>query len=143
LFGAAGRLWKPLPILALLSLALGIFWYHYWHGVPDIPVYRGAQQVQKDVNKNAAGTPTDPIELLTFATPDKAGDIYTFYDRKLRADGWLYNTCCKMYSSARSDMIHVGHYWASIDVQPSEGGLTKVSVKITHAELYCDCLLGP
>jgi len=141
LFGAVGRLWKPLSTLALLSFVLGAFWFDgYWHAVPDIPIYPGAQQVQKSVNKDATGTPTDPIASLTFATPDKAGDLYTFYHRKLRADGWLYDTCCKMYSSTRNDEKHVGHYWVSIDAEPSEGGLTKVSVKITHAQLSCDCL---
>ncbi|HEX8219209.1 MAG TPA: hypothetical protein VF914_08345 [Chloroflexia bacterium] len=111
--------------------------------LPEIPVLRGAKNVQRSVNIGASGTPIDPLEVVSFVIDGESQQVEQYVRGAMQQKGWRQDRCCRdHYTHLNRDPDLVGSYMADVSVVGG-GSATYVTIQVTHGKVACDCLEAP
>ena len=121
------------PILVFcagLFLLIVVDHYHvFWQ--PEIPIYPGAQQVQRTTGTE--GISQGEI-TISFETNDTPAEVRGYYLRELEKRGWHWETGCEFFWHAGLSPA----YLAFVDASTSAPRLTRATVRYGEGHLSCD-----
>jgi hypothetical protein len=131
---------RVIAALGLVAALLFVYLYQYnREQLPEVPILSGATDVQKAVNLDAAGSPDDPLEAITFTVEDEPRRVEAYVRGAMQQHGWQQDSCCRsLYRHPNSDSHRVGNYMAEVSIAESESS-TYVTIRVTHGKISCDC----
>jgi hypothetical protein len=132
---------KIIAAIALISVLAFVYLYQTnLRQLPDIPVLAGAKNVQRMVNIDASGLPTDPLAVVSFIVDGESTQVAQFVRGAMQQKGWRQDGCCRAtYRHVNRNPDRVGSYLAEVSVQGG-GSSTSVTIRVTHGIHTCDCL---
>ena len=101
--------------------------------MPDIPVYPGAQHVERKIVNNTTDVLGVAVTELSFVTSDKPEDVLRFYSDELYKNGWRWDVFCDAYKNDTYER----DYLANVHAYVSADGVTRASVDLSQASAYC------
>ncbi len=135
---------KIIAALVLVALLVLVFLFPYnREHLPEVPILSGATNVQRAVNLDAAGSPDDPLEAITFTVEDEPRRVEAYVKGAMQQHGWQQDSCCRyLYRHPNRASHRVGTYMAEVNIEGTESS-AYVTIRVTHGKIACDCTGTP